>query len=149
MITVIYTDGACTGNPGGLGGYAAIVLPPSGTSFEIVGSQNGTTNNRMELMAVICGLERTDDGDTVAVFSDSQYVVRGATAWLKGWKRRGWRTATSGEVKNKDLWERIDDLMSTRCVTFEWVRGHIGDHHNERCDELAKQAIVDARCAAL
>lgn len=137
-MTVIYTDGACSGK--GMGGYAAIVTPPGGISFEICGHESPTTNNRMELMAVIRGLEHTAEGDTVVVLSDSQYVVRGAMSWLCGWKRKGWRTSTKADVKNKDLWLRVDELMLARTVTLQWVRGHAGDTHNERCDELAKQA---------
>ena len=139
----LFTDGACEGNPGP-GGYAAI-LSPSGElgpdSLEITGAEAQTTNNRMEMMAVIQGLEAIATPSDVLVVSDSQYVIKGITQWIHGWKKRGWRNASGQPVKNRDLWERLDSLCRIHRVQWEWVRGHEGHPGNERADFLAREAI--------
>lgn len=131
----IYTDGACSGNPG-RGGWAAILDPDTGETHEISGSEPATTNNRMELRAAIEAL-RMWPGEAL-VISDSQYLVNGAKSWLPGWKRKGWRLAKGNHpIKNRDLWEALDAEIQKRPVTWQWVRGHNGDLFNERCDRLA------------
>ena len=132
---VAYTDGACSGNPGP-GGWAAIIVR-DGTREEIGGGAAATTNNRMELTAVIEALRRVPADAPVTVVTDSQYVLKGMTSWVRGWQRRGWRTATGGPVLNRDLWETLAALAGSR-VTWEWVRGHDGHPENERADQLAR-----------
>lgn len=134
----LYTDGSCEGNPGP-GGYAAIVVV-DGETREITGGERQTTNNRMEMMAVIRGLDALEEETSVHVVTDSQYVVNGITRWIGGWRRKGWKTASGAPVKNRDLWERLDELASARRVTWEWVRGHSGHPENERADALARDA---------
>lgn len=136
---LIFTDGACEGNPGP-GGYAAIV-DLDGDTREITGGERRTTNNRMELMAVIKGLASLEEPSNVRIVTDSQYVANGMKSWIHGWKRKGWKTASGAPVKNRDLWEELDRLASLHRVTWEWVRGHMGDPDNERADLLAKEAI--------
>lgn len=136
---VIYTDGACEGNPGP-GGFAAIVDADGGFR-EITGGERRTTNNRMELMAVIKGLASLEEPSSVRVVTDSQYVANGMKSWIHAWKRKGWKTASGAPVKNRDLWEELDRLASTHRVTWEWVRGHVGHPENEQADLLAKEAI--------
>jgi len=140
----LYTDGACAGNPGP-GGWAFILRHrPSDSERESSGGEKLTTNNRMELMAVIEGLTALKKPTSVDLFSDSQYVLNGLETWMAGWKKNGWKTKAKEPVKNKDLWERLDALKSTHEVRFHWVRGHNEHPENERCDELA----VAARDAA-
>jgi len=136
---VIYTDGSCAGNPGP-GGYAAIV-DANGERREITGGERHTTNNRMELLAVIRGLASLDEPSTVRVVTDSQYVAKGMKSWIHGWRRKGWKTASGAPVKNRDLWEELDRLASPHRVSWEWVRGHDGHPENERADALAREAI--------
>lgn len=140
---LIYADGACEGNPGP-GGYAAIV-EEEGTQREIVGGEPTTTNNRMELMAVIEALGSLAERSRVHVASDSQYVVLGMTRWILAWQRKGWRTASRQPVKNRDLWERLLEQSRRHEVSWEWIRGHSGHPQNERADQLAKQALADLR----
>lgn len=136
----IYTDGACSGNPGP-GGWGA-VLRWNGHEKELSGGEQDTTNNRMEMMAVIKALEAiTKKSATIEVHTDSKYVMQGVNEWLEGWKAKGWRTAGKKPVKNKDLWERIDSLINQHNVTFFWVKGHAGHPENERADALATGAI--------
>jgi ribonuclease HI len=137
----IYSDGACEGNPGP-GGYAAIIDEDDAPRREVVGAERDTTNNRMELMAVIRALESLSERSQVRVSSDSQYVVRGMTEWIHSWKRKGWKTASKQSVKNRDLWERLDVLTRHHEVSWEWVRGHSGHPENEEVDALAKEAIA-------
>lgn len=140
MSTVeIYTDGACRGNPGP-GGWAAF-LSVDGREKEIAGAEALTTNNRMELTAVIRALEALRRPVSVRVFTDSQYVRRGITEWLAAWKARGWRTADRKPVKNLDLWERLEELASRHEIDWRWVPAHAGVPGNERVDRLANQAI--------
>lgn len=140
MSTVeIYTDGACRGNPGP-GGWAAF-LSVDGREKEIAGAEVLTTNNRMELTAVIRALEALRRPASVRVFTDSQYVRRGICEWLVAWKARGWRTADKKPVKNLDLWKRLEELASRHQIDWRWVPAHAGVAGNERVDRLANQAI--------
>lgn len=136
---VIHTDGACRGNPGP-GGWAA-VLEHAGREKELYGFEAETTNNRMELLAVIRALEALKRRCRVRIVTDSQYVMKGVTEWMPGWKRRGWRTADKRPVKNLELWQRLDTALGEHDVEWEWVRGHSGHDGNERVDRLANRAI--------
>ena len=138
----IFTDGACRGNPGP-GGWAAI-LRYRGVERELTGYDPDTTNNRMEMMAAIGGLEALKRPCRVRLYSDSQYLRDGITKWINGWKRRGWRTADKQPVKNVDLWQRLDAASARHVVTWEWVRGHAGHPENERADALARTRIAEA-----
>lgn len=135
----IYTDGACKGNPGP-GGWAAILKHASATK-EIIGSEESTTNNRMELQAVIEGLRALNQPCKVSLYTDSKYVKDGAESWLANWQRNNWKTANKKDVKNKDLWIDLAELLHAHTVIFFWVKGHNGDPLNERADELANLAI--------
>ncbi|MAY74229.1 MAG: ribonuclease HI [Phycisphaerae bacterium] len=140
----LFTDGACSGNPGP-GGWAYLLRHPStAREREDSGGERATTNNRMELTAVIRGLEALTRGSVVELYSDSQYVLNGLSKWMAGWKKKGWKTASKQPVKNKELWVRLDQLMRDHDLRFHWVEGHAGHPENERCDELA----VAARDAA-
>ncbi|TVQ61844.1 MAG: ribonuclease HI [Phycisphaerales bacterium] len=146
-VVELYTDGACSGNPGP-GGWAYILKhPSSGSVRESSGGEPATTNNRMELMGVIEGLSALSRPSTVDLFSDSKYVLDGLKSWIKGWKRNGWKTASKQPVKNQELWQRLDALATQHEVRFHWVRGHAGHAENERADELAV-AARDAAAAA-
>ena len=134
---VIYTDGACSGNPG-KGGYGGIYIKPNGEAEEFSGGEDETTNNRMELMAVIVGLEKTAENSKVKVYSDSAYVVNAFNQnWLTNWKRNGWRTAGGSEVLNSDLWKELSTIVTAREVEFIKVKGHSDNILNNRCDQLA------------
>jgi len=135
----IFTDGACRGNPGP-GGWGAL-LRKGGHERELSGSEAETTNNRMELLAVIRALEALERPCEVTVVTDSQYVQKGISEWLPGWKRKGWKTAAGKPVKNKDLWQALDAAAGRHTVKWEWVRGHNGHAENERADALATGAI--------
>lgn len=140
---VLYTDGACSGNPGP-GGWAFILEHlPTGKRVEASGAEWDTTNNRMEMLSVVNGLKRLNRPTRVKVVSDSNYLVQGMTSWIKGWKKNNWRRKTNNgfePVKNEDIWKELDQLAQTHQVTFEHVRGHAGHPENERCDELAVEA---------
>jgi ribonuclease HI len=135
----IYTDGACRGNPGP-GGWAA-VLSAGGRVKEISGAQPQTTNNRMELQAVIEALQALKRPAEVQLYTDSQYVRRGTIEWLPQWKARGWKTADKKPVKNQDLWQQLEAAAAGHRIEWHWVPGHAGIPGNERCDELANAAI--------
>ena len=137
----IYTDGACKGNPGP-GGWG-VLLKGAGTEKELFGGEMGTTNNRMELLAVIRALEALKRPCQVTLFLDSQYVLKGITEWLPGWKAKGWRTASRQPVKNVELWKTLDALVSQggHLIDWRWVRGHDGDPGNERADALANLGV--------
>lgn len=141
-MATIYTDGACLGNPGP-GGYAALIITADGER-EITGRERATTNNRMEMTAAIKALEALPPGLSAIVHSDSQYLVKGMTEWLVGWKRRGWQTAQKKPVLNQPLWMRLDELAMARPVQWSWVRGHAGHEHNERVDGLANAEAMKA-----
>lgn len=135
----IYTDGACSGNPGP-GGWGAL-LRYNGNEKELCGGEGDTTNNRMEMMAVIKALEALKKRSKVKLYTDSKYVMQGITEWIEGWKAKGWKTAAKKPVKNKDLWQEIDALVDQHDVEFLWVKGHAGHPDNERADELARAGI--------
>ncbi len=135
-IVELFADGACLGNPGP-GGWAAL-LRFKGADKEIAGGEPHTTNNRMELMAVIAGLNSLTRPCRIAVTTDSQYVQKGITKWIHSWKKRGWRTADKKPVKNVDLWQALDAARAQHRVTWHWVKGHSGHVENERVDELAR-----------
>jgi ribonuclease HI len=135
----IYTDGACRGNPGP-GGWAALLVCGS-ERREISGSAAATTNNRMELCAAIGGLGALKRRCAVKLYTDSKYVLQGATEWLPNWKARGWRTAARAPVKNQDLWEQLDTAIAAQDIEWHWVKGHSGHEENEYVDQLANVAI--------
>jgi ribonuclease HI len=139
---VIYTDGACSGNPGP-GGWG-VVMRSQGHEKELHGGEPLTTNNRMELMAAIQALEALKRPSQVSLYTDSIYLLNGITKWIEGWQRNGWKTAAKKPVKNEDLWRRLADAMSRHEVTWLWVKGHAGDPDNERADELARLGIAEA-----
>ena len=136
---VIYTDGACKGNPGP-GGWGAL-LQYGRREREIFGGESRTTNNRMELIAVIRALESLKRTATVEIYTDSQYVKNGIERWINAWKRNGWKTSDRKPVKNQDLWQRLDELAAAHTIEWHWVKGHSGVPGNERVDLLANQAI--------
>lgn len=135
----LFTDGACSGNPGP-GGWGAL-LRCKGVEKELSGAEPDTTNNRMELMAAIEGLKSLKRACAVDLYTDSKYVLQGLTEWLPGWKARGWKTADKKPVKNQDLWMALDEQVARHHVTWHWVKGHAGHAENERVDELARMAI--------
>ncbi len=139
----IFTDGACSGNPGP-GGWGA-VLRYDGHEKELLGGERQTTNNRMELMAAIMALESLKRPVKVRLHTDSQYVRNGITEWIGGWKRNGWRTADKEPVKNIDLWQRLEAALGRHDISWHWVRGHAGHPENERADALARRAIDELR----
>lgn len=139
----IYSDGACDGNPGP-GGWAAVLSYGKHTR-EISGGEPATTNNRMELQAAIEALRALKEPCGVAFYTDSKYLKDGISNWVAGWKRRRWRTSDKKRVKNEDLWRQLDEAASKHAVTWHWVKGHAGNHPNERCDQLAVEEITKLR----
>lgn len=137
----MYTDGACKGNPG-KGGWG-VLLSYKGIEKKLYGGEPETTNNRMELMAAIQGLEILKRPCVVELWTDSVYVKKGMTEWITGWKKNGWKNASKKEVANRDLWERLDTVMSQHEVNWHWVKGHSGNYGNEMADELANQGIAE------
>jgi ribonuclease HI len=135
----VYTDGACAGNPGP-GGWGVILMYGSHRK-ELSGGEPATTNNRMELMAAISALEALKKPARVDMHTDSEYVQKGISTWIKGWKRNGWRTSTKQPVKNAELWQRLDAAQARHEVHWHWVRGHAGHMENERADELAREGM--------
>lgn len=138
---ILYTDGACSGNPGP-GGWGAL-LRYGENEKELSGYEAETTNNRMEMTAVIEGLRALKRGCHVTIYTDSKYVLQGLTEWLPNWKKRGWKTADKKPVKNVDLWQELDRICAQHTVTWQWVKGHNGDVDNERVDALARAAITE------
>jgi len=136
----VWTDGACSGNPGP-GGWGA-VLSYKGKERELSGGEAQTTNNRMELMGAIAALETLTRPCTVALHTDSQYLRQGITAWIHGWKRNGWKTADRKPVKNEELWKRLDAALGRHKIEWKWVKGHAGDEMNERADALARAGMA-------
>ncbi|MGE4240377.1 ribonuclease HI [Ramlibacter sp.] len=138
---VIYTDGACKGNPGP-GGWG-VLMQSGATTKELYGGERGTTNNRMEMLAVIRALQALKRPCAVTLYLDSQYVLKGVTEWMPGWKAKGWRTASKQPVKNVELWQELDELLRTggHKIDWRWVRGHNGDPGNERADALANLGV--------
>lgn len=135
----IFTDGACKGNPG-VGGWG-VLLVTGEQRKELCGGEVATTNNRMELMAVISALRSLKQQCRVDLYADSQYVLKGMTEWMAGWKKRGWRSSTNAPVKNIDLWQQLDELAEQHDIQWIWVKGHAGHPGNERADALANQGI--------
>ena len=140
---ILYTDGACRGNPGP-GGWG-VWMQFGGKERELCGGESNTTNNRMELMAAIMGLETLSRDCDVVLYTDSKYVMQGITEWIDNWKARGWKTAAKKPVKNVDLWQRLDTARNRHQVNWQWVKGHAGDAGNEKADALANQG-VDELC---
>lgn len=138
MVT-IYTDGACKGNPGP-GGWGAI-LSYGNAEKELWGGEAETTNNRMELLAAISALEALKRPSEVLLYTDSEYLRKGILEWLENWKRRGWKTAAKKPVKNADLWQRLDQAVSSHQIDWRWVKGHSGNPGNERADQLANRGV--------
>ncbi|KRE24019.1 ribonuclease H [Bosea sp. Root483D1] len=136
----VWTDGACSGNPGP-GGWGAI-LSYKGTDRELSGGEAQTTNNRMELMGAIAALETLTRPCTVALHTDSQYLRQGITSWIHGWKKNGWKTADRKPVKNEELWKRLDAALKQHKIEWKWVKGHAGDEMNERADALARAGMA-------
>ena len=145
-VVEIYTDGACRGNPGP-GGWGAI-LRYNSQEKELWGGEDATTNNRMELMAAIRALEALKRPSQVKLYTDSIYVMKGITAWIHDWKRKGWRTADKKPVKNEDLWRQLDRLAAKHDIQWHWVRGHAWHPENERADKLANKGIPIASDSA-
>jgi len=139
----IYTDGGCEGNPGP-GGWAAVLLW-NGRTKEVSGGEPATTNNRMELMAAIGGLTTLKEPCEIAFYTDSEYLRKGISEWISGWKARGWKTRGKTPVKNDDLWRALDTARAGHKIDWRWVKGHAGHEHNERCDVLAGEAIAKVR----
>jgi ribonuclease HI len=137
----LFTDGACSGNPGP-GGWG-VIIRWGNHEKELCGGENETTNNRMELMAAIQGLESLTRGVNATLYTDSKYVKDGITQWINNWKRNGWRTAAKKPVKNVDLWKRLDEALVRHRVDWQWVKGHAGHVENERADELARQGLQE------
>jgi len=138
----MYTDGACLGNPGP-GGYAAIILEDSNVINKITGSAKDTTNNRMELKAVIEGLKIAEEGSRIELYSDSTYVLNGLSEWIKNWKKNSWKTASKKDVANKDLWQQLDILSANFQLDFNKIKGHSGNKYNEEVDSLAKKSAAE------
>ena len=138
----IYTDGACSGNPG-KGGWGALIQE-NDDEKKLSGSELNTTNNRMELTAVIKALEHYDEAKEIEVFTDSKYVMQGITEWIKNWKTNHWKTSQKKDVKNKDLWVLLDSVSAKHDIKWSWVKGHAGDYGNEIADKLATQAILES-----
>ena len=136
----IYTDGACTGNPGP-GGWGAVIFDQDDKQKNIWGSEKNTTNNRMELLAAIMSLKKIKSNSEVIIFTDSTYVKNGITEWMKNWKKNGWKNSSKKPVKNKDLWVKLDKLCEANSVSWKWVKGHSSNEFNNLADELATKAI--------
>ncbi len=137
----LFTDGACKGNPG-IGGWGALIKQAKGVN-ELKGFQIHTTNNRMELVAVIEGLKSINKNENIQIITDSKYVKNGMNQWIVNWKNNGWRTASKKPVKNKELWQELDTLVQNYNINWKWVKGHSGDPGNERADQLANEAIEE------
>tara|TARA_B100000575_G_scaffold152018_1_gene121318 strand:- start:130 stop:555 length:426 start_codon:yes stop_codon:yes gene_type:complete len=137
----IYTDGACSGNPG-VGGWGVVILD-NGEEIELNGGDYNTTNNKMELTAAIKALEHFDQRKDLIIYTDSKYVKDGIESWIINWKRNGWKTAAKKPVKNKEMWIALDDLMKKHNINWEWVKGHAGNKHNEKADYLARRYIEE------
>jgi len=140
MEYIIYTDGACSGNPGP-GGWAAVIFDNNKKQKNISGKVKDTTNNRMELLAPIIALSKIKPKSSVVIFTDSTYVKNGITDWIKKWEKNGWKSANKKPVKNKDLWIKLSDLCEKNKIVWKWVKGHSNNRYNNLADELATAAI--------
>ena len=134
----IYTDGSCNPNPG-IGGWGYVMLEDGKDPVEVFGGDRETTNNKMELMAAVMALKALESRTQVTIYTDSQYVRKGITNWIKGWKRNGWKTSTRQPVKNQDLWQMLDESCGNHLITWKWVKGHNGNAGNELADKLANK----------
>ena len=143
MNVAVYTDGACSGNPGVGGWGVVILLKKNKKPVYLNGGQLKTTNNQMELMAAIRALAYFDNSTNVSLFTDSKYVKDGIESWIANWKKNGWRTTSKKPVKNKELWVELDSQISKHNITWKWVKGHAGDRYNEKADFLARRFIED------
>ena len=143
----VYTDGACKGNPGE-GGWGVYILD-KGKEKYLKGFEYETTNNRMELLAVIKALEFIDNARAIVIFTDSKYVQQGITGWITNWKKNNWKTSNNKTVKNIDYWKRLDSLVADRDLSWHWVKGHSGDKGNDIADGLANEAIIESRAGSL
>ena len=141
MIT-IYTDGACSGNPG-VGGWGVVIIDDNKNETFLNGGDNDTTNNKMELTAAIQALTTFENKSTIKLITDSKYVKDGIQSWIQNWKKNGWKTASKKPVKNKELWIELDELIARHIITWEWVKGHAGNTHNEKADYLARRYIEE------
>ena len=137
----IYTDGACSGNPG-IGGWGVVILN-NGEEIQLNGGANNTTNNKMELTAAIKALEYFEQRKDLIIYTDSKYVKDGIESWIINWKQNGWKTSTKKPVKNKEMWIALDDLIKKHNINWKWVRGHAGDKYNEKADYLARRYIEE------
>ena len=140
MKYIIYTDGACSGNPGP-GGWGAVIFDENKKQINISGKEAATTNNRMEMIAVIEALKLIKTDCEISLYTDSKYVMDGVNKWLSGWKQKGWKTSNKKPVKNQDLWESIDEYITKHNIKWHWVKGHSGNPGNELADELANRGI--------
>ena len=141
MIT-IYTDGACSGNPG-VGGWGVVIIEDNKNEFFLNGGDKNTTNNKMELTAAIKALKTFEKKSTITLITDSKYVKDGIQSWIQNWKKNGWKTTAKKPVKNKELWIELDELIARHNITWEWVKGHAGNIHNEKADYLARRYIEE------
>ena len=142
MIT-IYTDGACSGNPG-VGGWGVVIIEENKNEIFLNGGDNDTTNNKMELTAAIQALKTFENKSKITLITDSKYVKDGIQYWIENWKKNGWKTAAKKPVKNKELWIELDQLISRHNISWKWVKGHAGNTHNEKADYLARRYIEEA-----
>ncbi len=142
MKYTIYTDGACSGNPGP-GGWGAVIFDQDKKQKNISGNAKNTTNNRMELMAPIMALKKIKSKSKVTIFTDSTYVKNGITEWIKKWEKNGWKNANKKPVKNKDLWIKLNDLCKEYKIDWKWIKGHSNNEYNDLADDLATRAIQD------
>jgi len=140
MKYIIYTDGACSGNPGP-GGWGAVIFDENKNQINISGKVSSSTNNRMELMAPIMALKKIKTGSEVTIFTDSTYVKKGITEWIKRWEKNGWKNSKKNPVKNKELWIKLNNLCLKKNITWKWIKGHSTNKYNNLADELATQAI--------
>ena len=141
MIT-IYTDGACSGNPG-VGGWGVVIIEDNKNEFFLNGGDKNTTNNKMELTAAIQALKAIEKKSAITLITDSKYVKDGIQSWIQNWKKNGWKTAAKKPVKNKELWIELDELIVRHNITWKWVKGHAGNTHNEKADYLARRYIEE------
>jgi ribonuclease HI len=142
MEYIIYTDGACSGNPGP-GGWGAVILDDKSNETNISGEEKSTTNNRMELMAPIMALRKIKKSSRIVIYTDSTYLKNGITIWIKNWEKNGWKSANKKPVKNKDLWVTLSKLSKKQIIDWKWVKAHTGNKYNEIADKLATKAITN------
>lgn len=142
MSIIVYTDGACSGNPG-IGGWGAVILIPNKEPIHLHGGSNQTTNNQMELTAAIKVLKYFKEPLNIKLYTDSKYVMNGIESWIVNWKKNGWKTSAKKPVKNKEMWEELDIQILKHSIKWQWVKGHAGNKHNEMADFLARRYIED------